>query len=299
MSGWTQMVGMPLDDLGPEVRQVEVDDDTLLTVQLVLLSDNLVFLMKKNGYYALPDADRVLYDHQKQLQPMQKLLDLLKISTTKPWEDFARCYAVKYKEISMRVVMLRISSDALSMHFAPHGAFIVSEEVTPRHGNYSITTGHIMQAIRRWGWSSMIHTIPLGMPYRIVLQSSQTKNIFLQLFKPQGYYRLPGAATNETKQQAIAHAGALAKAIVGPEDNIKSYELGSTRYIIVTVPAHGGQIFSDEHMATKYIYQLEDSVDEEKGCFFSLEGISKSRGDVAESTQNNIKLLLENNYLVN
>jgi hypothetical protein len=33
--------------------------------------------------------------------------------------------------------------------------------------------------------------------------------------------------------------------------------------------------------------------------FFSLEGISKSRGDVAESTQNNIKLLLENNYLVN
>ena len=94
------------------------------------------------------------------------------------------------------------------------------------------------------------------MPYRIVLQSSQSKNIFLQLFKSGGYYRLPGAATKETKQQAIAHAGALAKAIVGPEDNIKSYELGSTRYIIVTVPAHGGQIHSDEHIATKYTYQL-------------------------------------------
>ena len=88
------------------------------------------------------------------------------------------------------------------------------------------------------------------MPYRIVLQSSQSKNIFLQYFEELGYSRLPGAVTKETKQKAVAHAQALAEAIVGPEHDIQSYNLVSARYIVVTVPGHDGQIRSDKHIAT-------------------------------------------------
>ena len=213
----------------------------------MLLSDNQVFLSAKPGYYVFPDANHNKYDQLTQLQPMQDLLELLGIFPAQPLQDFARCYAVEYKGSLMLVVMLMVSSDVLSMHFAPHRAFHCSADVIQRSGNYSITTAHIMQAIIQWRWIHRLNMIPLSMvmPYRIVLQSSQSKNIFLQLVKDQGYSRLPGSTTNETEQKAVAHELALAKAIVGPKHDIKSYDLGNTRYIIVTVPAHSGQIRSD------------------------------------------------------
>ena len=78
------------------------------------------------------------------------------------------------------------------------------------------------------------------MPYRIVLQSSQSKNIFLETPEQIGY-----TDTNETKQKAVGHAQALEEAIVGPKHDIQSYDLASARYIVVTVPGHSGQIRSD------------------------------------------------------
>ena len=128
--------------------------------------------------------------------------------------------------------------------------------------------------------------------------NKREKNIFLKTPPSLGYTRLPGATTNETKQKAVEHSHALAEAIIGPLYEIKSHDLGSTRYIIVTVPGHGGQIRSDDHNATKYTYWLDGHDGVEPGCFFSIQDIVKSRGHVGQSTQDTIAQFFMDNYIL-
>ena len=294
-------------DLGAQpVKHVNAQE--ALSVQLVLLSNNCVFLRKNsppNVYWKFPDADRVAYDEARQLQPMEDLLESLGKSANDPLLTYAVCKAVRCNKITMRVVILKVQRDLSIMQFEG-GAFVGLGDVDPHSTNFSVTTAKILNCIRDEGWLEGLNVMQVSpsstkLPYRIILQCLDSKNIFLEparvvdektgVKNDLGYSRLPGS-TFETKQEvAVAHAQALTCAIVGCVYSHEIWDVGGIRYVVVKVPGYGGQIRSDDHTATKYTYTF-DGGKEGEGSFFSMEEIRGSRGHVAASTQNSIAKLL-------
>ena len=292
-------------DLGAQSVE-HVNAQAALPVQLVLLSNNCVFLRKPNGYWKFPDADRVAYDEARQLQPMEDLLlESLGMSANGPLLQYAVCKAVRCNKITMRVVILKVQRDLSVMQFEG-GAFVGLGDVDPHNTNFSATTAKILNCIRGEGWLEGLNVMQVSpsssvkLPYRIILQCIDSKNIFLEparvvdektgVKNDLGYSRLPGS-TFETKQVAVAHAQALTCAIVGCVYSHEIWDVGEIRYVVVKVPGYGGQIRSDDHTATKYTYTFDDGKEGE-GSFFSMEEILRSRGHVAASTQNSIANLL-------
>ena len=124
-------------DLGAQpVKHVNAQE--ALSVQLVLLSNNCVFLRKPNGYWKFPDADRVVYDETRQLQPMEDLLGSLGMSANDSLLKYAVCKAVQHKDITMRVVILKVQHNLSNMQFEG-GAFVGLGDVDPHNPNFSAT----------------------------------------------------------------------------------------------------------------------------------------------------------------
>ena len=300
---------MTMDEIGYDLGAQpvkHVNAQEALSVQLVLLSNNCVFLRKPNGYWKFPDADRVAYDEARQLKPMEDLLDSLGMSANDPLLQYAVCKAVRCNNITMRVVILKVQRDLGKMQFEG-GAFVGLGEVNPHSTNFSATTAKILKCISEEGWLEGLNVMQVSpssstkLPYRIILQCLDSKNIFLEparvveektgVKKDLGYSRLPGS-TFETKQEvAVAHAQTLTCAIVGCVYSHEIWDVDGIRYVVVKVPGYGGQIRSDDHTATKYTYTF-DGGKEGEGSFFSMEEIVRSRGHVATSTQNSIANLL-------
>ena len=284
-----------------EAKVVHVAPLDDLPVQLILLAGKqFVFMCIRDGkHYDLPNFEGKTYNKHTLEQPIQDFLQLtLGLTYDKPLHD-VNC-AVQYKTNIMRVVMVNVQLDIAQHPFGiPNCAFVSLQDVLSGNEHFTRESVAILSTVvdTKWFYEPLQVTkvgfVPL-LPYRIILQSKESKNVFLELaqINNEAYSRLPGNPEDCTEQQAHQHALDLAQAINGnARCDIRRHVMDRTRYIVVSVPCHGGRPVSPLG-GTEYRYSLPRQHKVECGSFFTLEAIRKSTGHVAINTQKVIAMLL-------
>ena len=281
-----------------EAKVVHVGNLDYLPVQLILLAGKqFVFMCIRDGkHYDLPNFEGKTYNKHTQEQPIQDFLRLtLGLTTLHPMQ-----IVLEYNNIQRRVFVVNVQLKIAMHPFGiPNCAFVPLQDVLSDNEHFTRESVAILSKVvnTKWLYNPLPVTevgfVPL-LPYRIILQSKESKNVFLELVqvKQKAYSRLPGNPQACTEQQAHQHALDLAQAIDGnARCDTRRHVMEGTRYIVITVPCHGGLPLSPLG-GTEYRYRLTGRPEVECGSFFTLEAIQISTAHVAITTQEVIEMLL-------